>query len=60
MIIESEIPHTEQGLLDYIRFGKAALAGLEKKNKRLNEMVEECGTRLTKLGWYCLDGKWKK
>lgn len=52
MIFESEIPETPQGLLDYMRFGKAELKKVRKKNENLEDMITECGQRLTKLGYF--------
>lgn len=36
----SPIPHTEQGLLDYIRYAQAQIKRNEKETKRLVGMIE--------------------
>lgn len=60
MISEAEIPVTEQGLLNYVRYGEAEIERNTKRNKKLIEMISECKTRLTTLGYYYQDNQWRK
>ena len=47
--MSDEIPSTEQGLNDYIRFSISEIKRCELKIKRLNEAITECNIRLGKI-----------
>ena len=41
-----EIPHTEQGLQDFIRFGESEVKRSKNKIEKLNEMIGICKGKL--------------
>lgn len=49
MINEYEIPHTEQGLKDFVRFGDLEIKRSELKIKKLQEMIGICKGKIAKL-----------
>jgi hypothetical protein len=44
-----ELPHTYQGLKDYIAYAKKGVAEADKRIKNLNEGIAICQSRLEKL-----------
>lgn len=42
-----EVPSTEQGIKDYIRYAEAELKRMEARGKRVHEMIEKCHEKLT-------------
>lgn len=48
--ILSQIPCTEQGLLDFVRYANRAVKENERQIKRLTEMIGQCTRELTMKG----------
>lgn len=46
----TNMPHTTQGLLDYIRFAQRELKGIKRKEKNLLEAIKYCQEQLTIKG----------
>lgn len=45
-----DIPITEQGLLDFIRFATAEIKRSDAKIKKLNKLIDQCNYQLTLKG----------
>lgn len=42
----AQIPHTQQGLLDYIRYAKAEIKSMARRQKSFNAYISYCETQL--------------